>query len=88
MYIVCLMLMLLGRTILESGTLDFQSYSSASKRSPLAASLFSIDGVTGVFLSTDYVSVSIGEGHAWNVVKPMVREGHVTHVLVGSGQHQ
>ena len=38
-----------GRLVLDSGTMEFSNRDSAN-RSPLAARLFEVPGVTGVFL--------------------------------------
>ena len=43
-----------------------------AERSPLAARLFLIEGVTGVFLGTDFVTVSKADGKAWQVLKPAI----------------
>ena len=41
-----------GRSVMATGTADFTDAEKA-ERSPLAARLFLIEGVTGVFLGTD-----------------------------------
>jgi len=63
-----------GKPVLPAGsdTLDFQSFKAAQQQSPLAAALFAIDGVTGVFLGSDFVTVSTKEGTDWLVTKPSV----------------
>jgi len=60
-----------GRTVLESGVADFTSRDGAG-RSPLARLLFEIDGVAGVFLGHDFVTVSKTGEKDWQVLKPMV----------------
>ena len=57
-----------GRTVLGNGSVDFRSPQEASN-SPLAARLFEIDGVTGVFLGSDFISVTKGEPE-WQHLKP------------------
>ena len=42
-----------GRAVLSSGTLDMRDRAAAAQ-SPLAARLFEIDGIGGVFLGADY----------------------------------
>jgi Fe-S cluster biogenesis protein NfuA len=59
-----------GRPVLAQGTLEFLE-PAATKDSPLAARLFEIDGVTGVFLGSDFISVSKGEGE-WQHLKPAI----------------
>mmetsp|Transcript_27707 Transcript_27707/g.85669 ORF Transcript_27707/g.85669 Transcript_27707/m.85669 type:complete len:238 (-) Transcript_27707:356-1069(-) len=41
-------------------------------RSPLARKLFSIDNVTGIFVASDFVTVSKDEEGAWATIKPHV----------------
>lgn len=60
-----------GQPVLESGALDFTSREAAA-RSPLARLLFEIDGVAGVFLGTDFVTVTKTNEKNWQVLKPMV----------------
>ena len=43
--------------MLESGTADFNSITAAQK-SPLAKLIFRIDGVRGVFLATDFITIT------------------------------
>ena len=63
-----------GKPVLppDTATVDFSSYKAAALRSPLAASLFLVDGVKGVLLAQDFVSVNVEDGSDWNVVKPSV----------------
>ncbi len=60
-----------GRTVMEAGTRDFADADEAEV-SPLAAALFSLGDVTGVFFGSDFVSVTIGEGAGWAQAKPDV----------------
>jgi len=60
-----------GRSVMASGTADFTDAEKAA-RSPLAQRLFQIDGVSGVFLGADFVTVSKIEGKTWQVLKPAV----------------
>uniref|UniRef100_A0A3Q3L998 NFU1 iron-sulfur cluster scaffold homolog, mitochondrial n=1 Tax=Labrus bergylta TaxID=56723 RepID=A0A3Q3L998_9LABR len=59
-----------GRTVLESGTLNFAGPRDAHC-SPLARQLFRIDGVKGVFLGPDFITISKVNDH-WKVIKPDV----------------
>lgn len=62
-----------GRAVLgEGGAMDFTAPEEAAGRSPLAEALFGIEGVTGVFLGADFVSVSKDEDSEWYVLKPSV----------------
>ena len=47
-----------GRTVLETGTADFTNAEEAECRSPLASNLFEIDGVAGVFLGADFITIT------------------------------
>jgi len=62
-----------GRPILGPGALgrDFPNAETAGA-SPLAASLFDIDGVAGVFLGADFVTVTKFESVDWRHVKPAI----------------
>ena len=60
-----------GRSIMASGTADFTSAEKA-ERSPLATRLFQIEGVTGVFLGADFVTVTKADGRTWQVLKPAI----------------
>ena len=50
-----------GRTVLDSGTLEFADRAAAA-RSPLAEKLFGVAGVTGVFFGGDFITVSKAGG--------------------------
>lgn len=59
-----------GVQVLESGTADFGNLTAAQK-SPLAKLLFRIDGVRGVFLATDFITITKGEDEGeWRTIKP------------------
>ena len=60
-----------GRDVLGSGTANFTDPQEAA-RSPLAERLFDIDGVTGVFLGADFITVSKREDVDWYLLKPSV----------------
>lgn len=59
-----------GITVLPSGTFDYRGEAEA-QASPLAQSLFAIEGVSGVFLGHDFVSVTKGEAE-WFHLKPLI----------------
>jgi Fe-S cluster biogenesis protein NfuA len=60
-----------GRTVIASGTANFPDPGSAV-RSPLAQKLFALDGVTGVFLGSDFVTVTKAQEFDWYALKPGV----------------
>lgn len=71
-----------GQTVLEAGTADFPTSETAGK-SPLATRLFNVDGVTGVFFGTDFVTVTKSEGTAWDVIKPAILGAIMEHFQSG-----
>ncbi len=68
-----------GRDVLGSGSENFLSPAAAAI-SPLASRLFEIDGVIGVFLGADFVSVTRGEGE-WEDLKPAILGAIMEHFL-------
>jgi Fe-S cluster biogenesis protein NfuA len=71
-----------GRDVLADGTADFRSKNDASA-SPLATRLFSIDGVDGVFLGSDFISVTKGDIE-WQHLKPMILGAIMEHYMSGA----
>src|SRR5215510_1579380 len=71
-----------GKTVLGDGTVDYRSKSEASG-SPLATRLFDIDGVTGVFLGSDFISVTKGEAE-WPHIKPAILGAIMEHYMSGA----
>jgi Fe-S cluster biogenesis protein NfuA len=71
-----------GQQVLESGTRDFRDPQSAQDASPLAARLFEIEGVSGVFLGSDFISVTKSSGE-WQHMKPALLGAIMEHYLSG-----
>ncbi len=71
-----------GREVMTQGTANFPDSASAH-RSPLAQRLFGIDGVTGVFLGSDFVSVSKDGAVDWYQLKPAVLGAIMEHFTQG-----
>lgn len=71
-----------GKPVLSDGTADFRGRSEA-KASPLAQRLFDIDGVSGVFLGSDFISVTKGEAE-WQHLKPVILGAIMEHFLSGA----
>jgi hypothetical protein len=61
-----------GRTVLETGTADFRDAGSAREASGLAAALFEIPGVAGVFFGSDFITIT-KTGSEWQHMKPAIR---------------
>ncbi len=72
-----------GKQVLESGVADFTDREGA-QRSPLARLLFEIDGVAGVFLGSDFVTVTKTGDKSWQVLKPMVLGAVMDHFTSGA----
>ena len=60
-----------GRVVMERGTADFDSAEKA-QRSPLAESLFRIEGVARIFLGSDFITVTKTDAKDWPVLKPQI----------------
>lgn len=60
-----------GCEVMEKGTAEFLDKRS-SMSSPLAKSLFSLDGVTGVFYGPDFISVNKDSDTPWASIKPEI----------------
>jgi len=73
-----------GQVVLADGTADFRDSETAEARSPLAARLFGVPGVTGVFFGYDFVTVTKDEGPDWQHIKPAVLGAIMEHFLSGA----
>lgn len=71
-----------GRDVLPGGTRDFRNADEAEV-SPLATRIFAIDGVSGVFLGHDFVTVT-RENAEWPHIKPAVLGAIMEHYLSGA----
>jgi Fe-S cluster biogenesis protein NfuA len=72
-----------GRVVMQDGTFDASDAGKAG-RSPLATSLFEVQGVAGVFLGHDFISVTRDEAEApWQTLKPAVLGAIMEHFLSG-----
>jgi Fe-S cluster biogenesis protein NfuA len=71
-----------GRTVLGSGTMEFATPDSAN-RSPLAAKLFEVPGVTGVFYGSDFVTVT-KDSSDWQHLKPAILGVIMEHYMSGA----
>lgn len=72
-----------GQTVLDMGTADFPSRETADK-SPLAARIFAVDGVTAVFFGTDFVTVTKADTIEWDHVKPALLGAIMEHFQSGA----
>ncbi len=70
-----------GRIVLGSGTAEFRDPDEAV-RSPLAERLFGVEGVGGVFLGSDFITVTKTDGE-WQHLKPAVLGAIMEHFMSG-----
>src|SRR5882757_6340080 len=71
-----------GRSVIESGTANFTD-AAAAARSPLAERLFVLEGVTGVFLGSDFITVTKDEESDWYQLKPAILGIIMEHFTAG-----
>jgi Fe-S cluster biogenesis protein NfuA len=71
-----------GQEVMSAGTADFPT-ADAAAHSPLAGRLFSVSGVTGVFLGPDFVSVTKDETAEWDHIKPSILASIMEHFQSG-----
>ena len=71
-----------GRAVMPEGTASFATQEEA-EQSPLAARLFEIEGVTGVFFGNDFISVSKIEEREWFLLKPSILGVIMEHFVSG-----
>jgi Fe-S cluster biogenesis protein NfuA len=71
-----------GQIVMSAGTADFRT-ADAAGRSPLARALFTVGGVDGVFLGSDFVSVTKAADAEWFSVKPAVLAAIMDHYTSG-----
>jgi Fe-S cluster biogenesis protein NfuA len=71
-----------GKSVMGEGTLDMRNPEEAA-HSPLAQRLFAVEGVSGVFLGSDFVSVTKSDGE-WQHLKPAVLGAIMEHFMSGA----
>ena len=72
-----------GQTVMQTGSADFPS-AEAAEASPLAARIFGVQGVVGVFLGPDFVSVSKNDTVDWAHIKPAILGAVMEHFQSGA----
>src|SRR5271163_2971313 len=70
-----------GRIVLEGGAMEFTDREAAD-RSPLAARLFDVPGVSGVFYGSDFITVTKKDGD-WQHLKPAILGAIMEHYMSG-----
>lgn len=71
-----------GREVMGAETANFPD-SEAAERSPLAERLFRIEGVTGVFFGSDFITITKAEDKEWYLVKPAILGVIMEHFTAG-----
>ncbi|MDT6939984.1 NifU family protein [Brucella pseudogrignonensis] len=72
-----------GKVVMPEGTADFRDAASAGNTSPLAAKLFAVPGVTGVFFGFDFITVTKDDGE-WQHLKPAILGTIMEHFMSGA----
>jgi Fe-S cluster biogenesis protein NfuA len=70
-----------GKVVMETGTAEFRNAADA-EASPLAARLFEVPGVTGVYFGYDFITVS-KEEQEWQHLKPAILGSIMEHFMSG-----
>ncbi len=70
------------QTVLDRGTASF-SAPEAAGRSPLATRIFAVEGVAGVFLGRDFITVTRAPDAAWQPLKPLLLAAIMQHYASG-----
>ena len=71
-----------GVNVLETGTAFFTTSEDAGV-SPLAASLFEVEGVNAIFLGSDFITVTKDEASHWEALKPILLTTIMDHFVSG-----
>tara|TARA_A100001015_G_scaffold301014_1_gene387267 strand:- start:656 stop:1210 length:555 start_codon:yes stop_codon:yes gene_type:complete len=71
-----------GKEVMKSGTADFKN-KELSTNSPLASRLFDVEGIDGVFLGSDFISVTKKKDEEWFSLKPSILGKIMEHYASG-----
>jgi Fe-S cluster biogenesis protein NfuA len=71
------------RQLLSSGAANFTSPEAARGKSPLAEKLMEIEGVTGVMIGTNFVTITKGEAGDWDEMNDSVMQILEEHLSAG-----
>ncbi len=71
------------RTLMERGAANFTSKEATEGKSPLARKLMGIDGVAGVMVGSNFVTVTKGEQGEWDELNDAVMETLDSHLSSG-----
>ncbi|NQV85032.1 MAG: NifU family protein [Rhodospirillales bacterium] len=72
-----------GVPVMTYGTANFPVAAEAGK-SPLATALFGVEGIAGVFLGADFITVTKGDDKDWDIMKPQILGAIMEHFQSGN----
>lgn len=72
-----------GQTVMSRGVAEFTDPDEAERLSPLARRIFTVEGVSGVYLGNDFISVTKADAVDWYAMKPAVLGAIMEHFLSG-----
>jgi Fe-S cluster biogenesis protein NfuA len=72
-----------GSVVMASGTANFTDAAGAAQLSPLAERLFALPQVTGVFLGSDFITVTKDPEGDWYELKPAILAVIMEHFTAG-----
>ncbi len=72
-----------GQAVMGDGVAEFTDSGEAERLSPLAARVFKVEGVAGVYLGGDFISVTKTPDEDWHLLKPAVLGAIMEHFLSG-----
>ncbi len=72
-----------GNVVMGEGVAEFTDPTEAERLSPLASRVFKVDGVTGVYLGGDFISVTKAADEDWHLLKPAILGAIMEHYLSG-----
>lgn len=72
-----------GVEVLANGTATFNDLAAARKKSPLAATLLSVQGVEGVFFGADFITITKADSDDWQNIKAPVLAVIMDHFVAG-----
>src|SRR5258708_18068723 len=71
-----------GSRVRKKETADFTDANDA-RRSPLATALFGVEGITRVFLGSDFITVTKSDDRDWDIMKTRILGTIMKHFLSG-----
>ena len=69
-----------GQEVLARGPIEIENAEKAKTMSPFAVRLFDVNGVSRVFLASDYISVTKADDVDWIRIKPLILAVIMDHI--------